>query len=117
MNAVDEFLPTKSRDPGLVRAATSANLGDNDQSLCVRVQRTADDLIGNMRAIEIAGVDMVHASSYCFAKHSNGRIGIARWSPHAWTGELHRAVAHAVHSHRSVGKRETAAERGFIMTC
>ena len=45
------------------------------------MQRAANDLVGNVRSIEIAGVNVIHAGGYRFAQHSDGGIGIARWSP------------------------------------
>jgi hypothetical protein len=55
-----------------------------------------NDLICHMRAIKVAGIDMIHAERYRFTQNSNRTLHIARLSPHLRTGKLHCAVAHAV---------------------
>ena len=47
------------------------------------MERLLDDLIGHVRSVEIARVDVVHAGVNRFAQHGHGRIRIARRSPHA----------------------------------
>ena len=63
------------------------------------MQRAPNDFICNMRSVEIAGVDVVHACFYRLAQHGDGGVGISRWPKHAGTGELHGAVPHPVHAH------------------
>src|ERR1700689_1162413 len=62
-----------------------------------------DDLIGYMRSVVVAGINVVHAGLYCFAKNGNGGIDVPWWSPDAGSGKLHRPVSHAVQSHRRAG--------------
>ena len=50
-----------------------------------------------VRAIEIAGVDVVDPPRDRLAKHGEGRVAIIRRAEHAPSGELHGAVAHTVH--------------------
>jgi hypothetical protein len=66
--------------PGRVFPASGAQLGDDHQVIGVGVQRFLDDLVGDMRAIEIAGVDMVDAAGHRFAQHGNGGGAVFRRS-------------------------------------
>ena len=74
------------------------------------MQRLLDDLVGHVRTIEVARVDVVDARGQGFAQHGDGRLGIARRSVHAGTGQLHGAVAHAVQGQGVARQREGAAE-------
>jgi hypothetical protein len=58
------------------------------------VQRLPDDLVGDVRAVEVSRVYMVHASRYGFAEDTDGAIGIPGRAPYAWAGQLHGAVAY-----------------------
>lgn len=61
------------------------------------MQRLADDLVRHVRAVEVARVDVVHAQCHGFAQHRNGLRAVPGRPEHAGTGQLHGAVAHAVH--------------------
>ncbi len=61
------------------------------------MQRLADDLVGHVRAVEIAGVDMIHAARDSLAQHGERGVTVLRRTEHARAGELHRAIAHAIH--------------------
>jgi len=69
MNSIDELLPGKSRNPGLVGSAASTNFGNDNEIVGVGVQRLSDQLVGNMRTIEIAGVDVIYSSSHSFPQY------------------------------------------------
>ena len=71
MNCVDDFLSRKSMDRRFVRASACAHLGDNGEPLRIRMERLPDDLIGDVRAIEIAGINVVDAGSYRLAQDCN----------------------------------------------
>jgi hypothetical protein len=60
--------------------------------------------VGDMRAIEIAGVDMVHPGIHGRAQHGHGRIVIPGRAEHARPGELHGAIAKAPYG--AIAKRE-----------
>ncbi len=74
MNRIDQFLAGKRRDPGFVFAAPSSHFGDDRQIVRVRMQRLLDDLIRDMRAIEVARIDMVHALRDCFLQNSDRSV-------------------------------------------
>jgi hypothetical protein len=44
-----------------MRLAAARQHGDDHQSRAVRVLRPQDDLVGDVRAIEVAGVNTIHA--------------------------------------------------------
>ena len=46
-------------DPGCVDASAGADLGDDHETVGIGMQRLADDLIGDVGPIEIAGVDVI----------------------------------------------------------
>src|SRR5215831_11573934 len=77
------------------------------------MERLPDDLIGNVRTIIIAGVQVVHARLNRVAQNPEGLFAIARWSPHPRTRQLHRAIAHTVNRHARVREREASAEIGL----
>jgi hypothetical protein len=106
MHRIDQFRPGESVNPRLVRSPACAHFGDNDQTILVWMQRLLDDPICYVRAIEIAGIDVVHAGVDGFAQHPDGLFGVARRSPHLRTGQLHGAIAHAAHRHGRVRERE-----------
>ena len=91
--AFGQFLTGESRHPRLVRAAPGADLGDDDQIVAIRVKRFADDLVGDMRTVEIAGVDMINPTCNGLAQHGERRIVILRRTEYAGTCQLHGAVA------------------------
>ena len=70
------------------------------------MQRLADELVGDVRAVEVAGVDVVDAAGHRLAQHGERRVAVLRRPEHARAGELHRAIAHAVHG--AVAEREGA---------
>src|SRR5262249_37347622 len=67
--AVDELLARKGRDPGFIFAATSAEFGYDGQFLRVGMKGLLDDLVGDVRAVEVAGVDVIYASGDGFTQH------------------------------------------------
>ena len=67
----------------------------NDHQICgVRVQGLPDDLVSDVRAVEVAGVDMVHARRDGLPEDGDGTIRVLGRPPHAGAGQLHRAIAY-----------------------
>ena len=62
------------------------------------MQRLADDLVGDMRAVEIAGVDVVDAARHRLAQHGERRVAILGRAEHAGPRKLHGAIAHALNA-------------------
>ena len=84
-----------SQLPWLVARRT--DLGDQHEILGVGVERLVDQLVGDVRAVELGGVDVVDAGVDGPAQHRERLGAIGRRSEHAGAGELHGAEPHPVH--------------------
>ena len=102
--------------PGGVVAARGAHLRDDHEILGIGMQRLADDLVGDMRAVEVAGVDVVDAGRDRLAQDGDRRVAILGRAEHAGAGELHGAVAHAAQG-EVVGNCQTSAGCGGRHDC
>jgi hypothetical protein len=60
------------------------------------MQSLPDDLVGDVWAIEVGRVDMVHPGRDGLAQDGDGSVWILWRSPHAGAGQLHRAVAYSL---------------------
>ena len=59
------------------------------------MERFSDKLIGNVRAIEVAGVDVIDTEPKNLAQDGEGTV-VIYWRPeYVRTSQLHGAVAHA----------------------
>jgi hypothetical protein len=76
-----------------------------------------DDLIGHVRAVIVARVDMVYASGYCLSQNCNCGIDVSWRSKNLRAGKLHRAVAHPVQADRCAGECACAAEFCLFRQC
>ena len=81
MDGIDQLLTRKRMKPGLVRAPASADFGDDHQSIGIGMKRLLDDLIGHMRTVIVAGIDMVHAGRNRLSQNSDRGVKITRRSP------------------------------------
>src|SRR3984957_14783222 len=88
--------------PGTVGAAASADFGHNHQVIGVRMQRLLNDLIGDMRTVEIAGIYVIHARCDCLAKNRDRTRNIAWRAPNPLvailSGQLHGPITDTVYS-------------------
>jgi hypothetical protein len=73
-----QLLPTLRRKPGSVSAPSRTDFGYDRQARGIGMQRLRDDLVGDVRAVEIAGVDMVDAARNGLAQDGNGFCAILR---------------------------------------
>jgi len=71
VHVIDNLLPRASRWPCAIAPAACAHLGYDDQFIGIRVERLLDNLIGYMRAVEVAGIYVVHSSGDGFAQNSD----------------------------------------------
>ncbi len=60
VNRLGQFFGREGWDPRSILATPGANLSDDDQVVRKGMQRLADKLVGYVRAVEIAGINMVH---------------------------------------------------------
>src|SRR5947207_360173 len=110
LHAADQILPGESWNPGAVFSAPRANFGHDHEAVPIRMESFPDDLIGYMRAIVVAGIDVIHPCIDGFAQHRDGLGSVARRSPHMRSRQLHGAVPHAVDSDFVSGKSKRAPE-------
>src|SRR5690606_41345924 len=72
VNRLSQFFRRSCGKPGSVLATTGADLGDDDEIVGVGRQRLADQLVDDIWAVIVAGVDMVDAERYGFSQHRSG---------------------------------------------
>ena len=70
-------------------------LGRDDQAV-VGMQRLADDLLGDVRAVGVGGVDEVDAEFDRAPQHADRFVAVGGRAPNALAGEAHGAEAEAV---------------------
>ena len=97
-------------DPGAVVPAACADFGDEGEVVGVGMERLLDELVGDVGAVEVAGVDVVDAAGDGFAENGERRVRVLGGTEDVRAGELHGAVAHAVHGKGGAGEGEGAAE-------
>ena len=78
------------------------------------MQCFANDLIGDVGAVEIAGVDVIHAGRDSFAQHGQRRVAILGRPEHAGPRKLHGAIAKALHGAAAKGKAAGLADAGHV---
>ncbi len=82
----------------LVRAGPSQpSLGGDQQVLRVRVERLGDQLLADMRAVGVGGVDQVDAELDRPPQDRDGLVVIGRRPPDAGAGDPHGAEAQPAH--------------------
>jgi hypothetical protein len=79
-------------------SAARAEFCDDDEIVGIGMQGFLDETIGDMRAIKIARIDMVHAAFDSQAQHGQCRIVIFRRPEDAGAGKLHCAIAKPLHA-------------------
>jgi len=70
------------------------------------MKRLANDLVGDVRTVVVGGVDVIDAAGHGLPQHGERSLAILGRSEDAGSGELHRAIAHAIHA--AVAQREGA---------
>ena len=110
-----QFFRRHRRDPRAVVAAPRADLGDDDEIVAIRMQRLADDLVGDVRAVKVAGVDVVDALGHGLAQNADGGVTILRGAEHAGSSELHGAVAETVNIAVAEGVSAELLDAGHVV--
>src|SRR6202044_2359061 len=90
--------------------SSSTHFRHDHQAIWIGMKGPPDDLVGHVRTVIVAGVDMIHAGCDCLLKNSPLTVHISWRSPALRTGQLHRAVAYAIQGHRTASKRIVAAQ-------
>src|SRR6266567_1784793 len=114
LDALDQICTRTVKNPGAVFATASAHLGDDVEVFRVRMQGFLDDLVGDVRAVEVAGVNVVDTGSDGFAQDGDGFRAVAGRAEDVGAGELHCAVTNTVNGERSTGEVECAAELNLL---
>lgn len=57
------------------------------------MKRFMNEPIGDMRAVEVTGVDVIDPTRHGFPQHDDRCMAVLGRSEHAGSGELHRAIA------------------------
>jgi hypothetical protein len=111
---IDNLLARACVKPGTIGAAARTDFGHDDQIIGIRMQRLLNDLIGDMRTVEIAGIDVVHARRDSLAKNRDRTGNIAWRAPNPLvailSGELHGPITDPIYSQRSARERKAATE-------
>lgn len=85
------------RVPRGIVAAHGADLGHDHQPVGIGMERLVDELVGDVGAVEIAGVDVIDAPRHRLAQHGERTLAIPRRTEDTRPRELHRAIAQAFH--------------------
>jgi hypothetical protein len=99
--------------PAALLVAAGADLRDDVQILRVRRERLADDLVRDVRTVEVGGVDVRDAELDGSAEHVDRGVGVLRRPEDAGSGKLHGAVADA--GEAEIGEAVGAA--GKVVGC
>src|SRR6266404_6867346 len=112
MDAAREVRRGERRNPRGVGPTHGAELGHDHEIAGVGMKRLPDELVGDVRAIIIAGVDVIDPACHGLAQHDKCGAAILRRPEHAGSGELHGAVAHAVHAAVAQGENASGGNVG-----
>lgn len=93
-----EFSSREGRKPRSILAASRTNFGSDQEVVGIRIQRLVNQLICDMRAIKIAGVDVIDAERNGFAQHGQCAVAILGRAEDARPCELHGAIAEPPYS-------------------
>src|SRR5258707_434174 len=83
--------------PGGIGAGPRADLGDDHQVVRIGMQGLANQLVGDMRAVVIAGVDMVYPGCDRLAQYGAGRRWVLGWAEDAGPRQPHGPIAEPPH--------------------
>ena len=97
VDRLSQLRARNGRDPGSIGAAPGADFRDDDEIVEVRVKRLADDLVGDVRAVEVGGVDVVHTAGDGFAQYGQRRVAILGRTENAASRKLHGPIAKTIH--------------------
>ncbi|MNT70099.1 hypothetical protein D3C72_2084550 [compost metagenome] len=103
MHGARQHVGREGRVPRRVVAAHGSDLGHDHKIVRIRGQRLADQLVGDVGAVEIAGVDVVDAGGHGLAQDRKRGVAILGRAEYAWAGQLHCAVAQAFDLVRAQG--------------
>ena len=74
------------------------------------MQRLFNKVIGNMRPVKVARIDVIDSDLNNFAQDGECTVAVCRRPEYMRTSKLHGTVSDAVESDRRAGKRKSPAE-------
>jgi hypothetical protein len=108
MYGLSDLLGSERFGPISFRVPQRPDLGDDPQLLWIRMQRFFDKLIGYVRPIEVAGVDVGDTELNNLAQDREGTVMVC-WRPeYMRTSQLHGTVPHASKD-QVIGKLDCAS--------
>jgi hypothetical protein len=117
MNGLAELLGSERFGPISFHVPQRPDLGYNPKLLRIGMQRLFDKLIGYVRAIEVAGVDVGDTEANNLAQDRDCTVVICRRPEYMWTSQLHGTVSHASKD-QIIGELECASwqccRRGWL---
>ena len=108
MNGLAELVGCERCRPISFRVPPRPHLGDDPQLLRIRMERFFDKLIGYVRAIEVAGVDVGDTEPDDLAQDRECAVVVCWWPEYMRTSQLHGAVPHASNN-QIIGELECAS--------
>ena len=99
VDGINQLLARNCVKPRFILAPPATQFGDYHQTIRIGMKRPFDDLVGDMRTVVVARIDMIDACRNRLSQNSYRTIDIARRSPHRRTGKLHRAIANSLETY------------------
>jgi hypothetical protein len=92
VHGLAQLLGSKRLGPTVLGVSQRPDLGNDVQFVRVGVQGFLDDLVGDVRAVEVAGVNMSDTQFYRLTQYGHGSIAVGWWTEHVRASQLHRTV-------------------------
>jgi len=96
VDGISQLLTRICANPRFVLSPPTTYFGDYHESIPIGMKRPFDDLVGHMRAVEVARIDVIDPCRNRLSQNSYCSVDITRRSPHLRTGKLHRTIAHSL---------------------
>src|SRR5579864_150043 len=74
------------------------------------MKRLADELVGDVWAVKVAGIEVIDTARHCLAQDSECARSILGRTKHARPGELHRAITEPVDGASAKLRRSSFAD-------
>ena len=111
-----QILGPAQRRPLVRPRPCQPSLRGDDESGRVRMQRLADQILADVRAVRVRGVDQVDAELDRAPQDGERLLAVGRLAPDAGAGDLHRPEAEPMHG-QIAADPEGAARRGGSLGC
>ncbi|EAU69609.1 hypothetical protein STIAU_2984 [Stigmatella aurantiaca DW4/3-1] len=116
VDRLSQLLGGEGREPGAILAPPGADLGDDDEIAGIGRERFADQPVRDVRAVVVAGVDVVDPARDRLAQHGQRRAVILGRAEHAGPRELHGAIAEPLHGAASEGECAGQVNLGHVFS-